>query len=59
VKDVVKQLNGNLLFYKDDCVLYYVGVESDGGDKNAIALKWSPINNTPKNLDLLYDILVF
>lgn len=59
VRDVVKQLNGNLLFYKDDCVLYYVGVESDGGDKNAIALKWSPINNTPKNLDLLYDILVF
>jgi cell wall-associated NlpC family hydrolase len=58
-KDKVKVLSGNLLFYKDDCVLYYVGVESDGGDKNELVLKWAPTVSTPKNLDLTYDVLMY
>lgn len=58
-KDKVKVLSGNLLFYKDDCVLYYVGVESDGGEKNELVLKWAPTVSTPKNLDLTYDVLMY
>lgn len=59
VKDRVQQLNGNLLFYKDDCVLYYVGVESNGGDKNELVLKWAPLVSSPVNLDLMYEVLMY
>ena len=59
VTDKVKLLSGNLLFYKGDCVLYYIGVESDGGEKNSLVLKWAPMISTPINLDLIYDVLIY
>lgn len=58
-KDKVQQLHGNLLFYKDDCVLYYVGVESDGGQKNVLVLNWAPLVSTPVNLDLSFEVLMY
>jgi cell wall-associated NlpC family hydrolase len=59
VKDNVQELNGNLLFYRDDCVLYNVGVESDGGTQNELVLYWAPIVSSPTTLNLGYEVLVY
>lgn len=59
VKDKVTQLNGNLLFYHKDCILYYAGVQSDGEENNELVLRWYPMKNTPISLDLMYEILMY
>ena len=59
VQNKLKSLSGNLLFYKDNCILYNIGIESDGADKNTLVIKWAPVLNTPINLNLTYDILMY
>jgi 3D (Asp-Asp-Asp) domain-containing protein len=57
--DIATTLNGNLLFYWGDCVLYNVGVDSDGGTKNELVLYWSPITSNDTTLDLGYEVLIY
>jgi cell wall-associated NlpC family hydrolase len=50
--------NGNVLCAVDGCVLYNVGISSDGSDNNVITLSWASSNGSPTTLDLTYDIIV-
>lgn len=59
VKNKVAELNGNLLLYYKDCVLYNVKVTSSEKKNNVLILEWSNLSNKPVNLHLTYEIQVF
>lgn len=60
VANLVSQLSGNLLLYTNDCILYNVGVVSNGGTKNELVLNWAPVpGHNVTNLDLNYEILSY
>lgn len=59
MRDKVQILNGNLLFYKDNCVLYNIGVRSNGGEKNELVFQWTTTSQKPVPLTLDYEVLVY
>lgn len=56
---LANSLNGNVLFYYNNCVLYNVLVESDGGSNNVLSLNWAQITNSPVILEFDYEILIY
>lgn len=54
-------LGGNVLCEVDGCVLYNVGIESEGTevDHNIVKLYWASTNSSPVTLDLNYDIITY
>jgi cell wall-associated NlpC family hydrolase len=52
-------LNGNVLFYHNNCVLYSVTVESEGISNNVLCINWAPINETLTVLEFDYEVLIY
>lgn len=58
-QDKVKAINGNLLLYYNNCVLYSVEVKSLDKRNNNLVIKWAPLNDLPTNVDLEYEVYVY